>query len=453
MIRACQSAPPAKRVLLVGLVCAVLLSLVFVWRARRSERVTAEAPTSVLDRFSPDGMLAEADKFVNDPAFRRAELERSFTNPNNSYSKERLSNYGLGNKGWDLLPEWNPRSIVATDAPFGESPESALPLWDGTRPSSMDGWVALGREVFFRYPLRADVIAKYALAHPEEAAGRGVIKLPDGTYPGLVRFLDIDGKSALGITCALCHTNLDGGTLVVGEARRAFDFGALRLAHSASVKGSIEPELARRMRLWGPGRADVTEDDDEDPVAIPDLWGLRYQGYLTQAGTIRHGGPAALAIRQETQLLTSNHQRIRPPRVLAYALAMFVYSLEGRTTAPASHPGSALFSQHCARCHSSVVRGGDLVSAVSVGTDGSLAVGQARGTGYYRTPSLVRVKRGAPYLHHGAVRTIADLLSPERLAPGFHGGAVGDGPVAGHAFGTELSPKDREALVAFVEAL
>ena len=35
-------------------------------------------------------------------------------------------------------------------------------------------------------------------------------------------------------------------------------------------------------------------------------------------------GPAALAIRQETQLLTSNHQRIRPPREVAVALALGV---------------------------------------------------------------------------------------------------------------------------------
>ena len=176
----------------------------------------------------------------------------------------------------------------------------------------MEAWVALGREVFFRYPMRADVIAKYAVEHPAEAATRGVVKLPDGTYPGLVHFVDIDGKEALGITCALCHSSSDGSAtgLLVGEARKSFDFGALRLAHAASVKGTIEPELARRMRLWGPGRADVTEDDDEDPVAIPDLWGLRHQTHLTQAGTIRHEGPSALAIRQETQLLTSNHQKL-----------------------------------------------------------------------------------------------------------------------------------------------
>ena len=453
--------------LLLGLAVGVFLILLVVVLARRpsasigptTDRADAAQVRPTYDRLSPEGMLKEADRFVDDAAFRRAELEKSFVNPNNSYSKERLAHYGLGQKGWDLLPEWNPRSVVATDARDAAALRGGAPLWDGKRPTSMEGWVALGREVFFRYPLRAEVIAKYAVEHPAEAATHGVAKMPDGTYPGLVHFVDIDDKEALGITCALCHSNVEGSALVVGEARRSFDFGALRLAYAAETKGKLDVELARRMRLWGPGRADVTEDDDEDPVAIPDLWGLRHQTHLTQAGTIRHEGPTALAIRQETQLLTSNHQKIRPPRVLAYALTLFVYSLEAPASAPAASPavvspsGAPLFANHCARCHSNTVHGGDLVSSVSVGTDGALAAGQARGTGYYRTPALLRVKRGAPFLHHGAVKSVRELLSPARLTAGYHGGAVGDGPVPGHPFGMDLSAVERDALVAYVEAM
>jgi len=408
---------------------------------------------AVADRFSQEGMLAEAGRFLDDPAFRREALERSLVNHANTYSKDRLAHYALEKTGWDLLPEWNPRSLAAADVADVGALRASAPIWDGKRPRTHAEWVALGEQVFFRYPMRADVIASYALAHPGEAATHGIQKGPDGTFLGLVRFVDVDGVAREGFTCALCHANVDGGKVVPGEARRTFDFGALRLAQAATSKGTIEPELARRMRLWGPGRADVTEDDDEDPVAIPDLFSLRAQTYLTQAGTIRHEGISSLAIRQETQLLTSNHQKIRPPRTLAVALAFYVYALDERRDPPRDHPGKPLFEAHCARCHSNAVRGGDLVSAVSVGTDSALAMGKARGTGYLRTPALLRVKRGAPYLHHGAVRTLADLLSPERLSPGFHGGAAGDGPVPGHPFGTELSPADRAALVSYVEAM
>ena len=72
-----------------------------------------------------------------------------------------------------------------------------------------------------------------------------------------------------------------------GSARRSFDYGRLRVAYFAETGAYVDPGLAARMASWGPGRADVTEDDDEDPVTIPDLWGLRVQPWLTQAGTIR----------------------------------------------------------------------------------------------------------------------------------------------------------------------
>jgi mono/diheme cytochrome c family protein len=217
------------------------------------------------------------------------------------------------------------------------------------------------------------------------------------------------------------------------------------------------------LRSWGPGRADVTEDDDEDPVAIPDLWGLRHQTFLTQAGTIRHTGPAALAIRQETQLLTSNHQRIRPPRELAYALAMYLYSLAPplRTkdeSAGAGDPaavslGRTLFRRACASCHSNAAFGGDVVSVERVDTDRALATGAARGTGNYRPPALVRVSAAAPYFHDGSVATLEDVLAPERLEPSFSGGFLGPGAVRGHAFGTERPAADRTALVAYMRTL
>lgn len=211
------------------------------------------------------------------------------------------------------------------------------------------------------------------------------------------------------------------------------------------------------MATWGPGRADVTEDVDEDPVAIPDLWALRDDAALTQAGGIRHTGPTALAIRQETQLLHSNHERVRPPRELAWALAMFLYSLQ---PAPVAHEataitarGAKLFERGCSECHSNPSYGGSLVAADRVGTDPALANGAARGTGRYRPPALVRVGDAAPYLHHGAVPTLEDLLSPDRLSADYRGSPLGPGPVKGHAFGTDWPAEDRAAIVAWMRTL
>src|SRR5262249_46091847 len=159
-----------------------------------------------------------------------------------------------------------------------------------------------------------------------------------------------------------------------------------------------------------------TEDDDEDPVAVPDLWGLRHASHLTQAGTIKHAGPTALAIRQETQLLTSNHQTVRPPRELAFALAMFLYSLQPPPAAPAADAavaarGKGLFQASCASCHANAVQGGGVEPAERIATDRALADGKARGTGFYRTPALTRVANAAPYFHDGSVATLEDVLS------------------------------------------
>jgi mono/diheme cytochrome c family protein len=418
-----------------------------------------------IDRWSTEGMLAEGARFIDDPAWRRAQVEASLVNPKNTYSRQRLDSYGLRTKGWDLLPEWNPRSVQATKATAEKlragqrvdvDPKIA-PIWDEKRPVDIAGWVALGREVFFRYPLRVEVFMDWAFTHPDAGEKVGVRADANGDYPGVVEFVNVDGKSALGITCAICHTNIEDGKTVAGSARRVFDYGALRLAYHADTKVPVSADLARRMKTWGPGRADVTEDDDEDPVAIPDLWGLRHQSHLTQAGTIAHVGPTALAIRQETQLLHSNHQKVRPPRALAYALAMYIYSLtpparEAKTDEAATR-GKGLFATHCKGCHENDAFGGSPIAAKKIGTDPALANGGARGTGNYRPPALIQVSAAAPYFHQGAVPTLEDVLSPARLDASYAKSPLGKGPVKGHEYGLDLSKEQRADVVAFLRTL
>lgn len=354
------------------------------------------------------------------------------------------------------MPEWNPRSI-ALPADLSKIGNDVAPLWNGVKPTTSAEWVALGRQVFFAYPLRAEPLAEFAIKTPVLAEETGVERDDRGAYPGLVSFVDIDGRKRIGITCALCHTAVIDGRVHEGVARRRFDYGRLRIAYHRETKEPVDPDLARRMATWGPGRADVTEDVDEDPVAIPDLFGLREQTALTQAGTIRHHTPVALAIRQETQLLHSNHERVRPPRVLAWALAMYLYSLAPEQPAKeqtvAVRQGAALFARHCAECHSNPAYGGAPVAATTIGTDLSLARGAARGTGNYRPPALLRVAGAAPYLHHGAVATLEDLFSSERLEPTFNRSPLGPGPVPGHEYGVRWPESDRTALIAWLRTL
>lgn len=409
--------------------------------------------------FTEPWLLAQADRYLgDDPTHRRRALERSLRNPENTYSRTRLGAYARADLGWDLLPEWTPRvravdrQLVA-DLAAGRplALQGAAPLWDGARPTTLAQWQELGRRVFFGYPLRPEVFAEHALAHPDVARAVGLRAAPDGSVPGTVAFLDIDGRARVGITCALCHVAIEGDAVVVGRARRDFDYGGMRLAYHRDTGAPIDARLAERMAAWGPGRADITEDDDEDPVAIVDLWQIQSLGALTQAGTLRHAelgedAPLALAIRQETQILHANRERTRPPRALAWALAMYIYSLTPppprASTDPAVARGDAIFRRDCTACHSGPTLSGEPIPAEDIGTDPALARGTSRGTGVYRPAPLLRVGDAAPYLHHGVVASLEQLFDPARLAA-----------IPGHVPGTDLAPAERADLIAYLRTL
>jgi cytochrome c5 len=408
-----------------------------------ADRAVAEAPG---DRVAPSA----ATSFTVKPW----SVEASLTSHNNIYAKTRLSGYGMKLGGWEMLPTWIPTTRPVDDA-FVASlrsgkpvklDSSAKPLWNGEVPTRMADWVALGRKVFYEYPLRSEVFAEHALRTQDVADRVGLLADEKGVWPGVVAYQTVDGRDEIGITCALCHVSIEDGLAVEGRARRSFDYGEMRLSFYRDTGAPISDDLKRRMASWGPGRADITQDDDEDPVAIVDLWGVRDHEYLTQAGTLRNVHPAAVAIRQETQILHANHERIRPPRELAWALAMFVYSL---TPPPRKLPvqdsevvsrGKSLFAKSCEHCHIDKSYGGLPIAAEKVGTNPVLAHGKARGTGLYRPSPLIRVAQAGPYLHDGTVATLEDLMDPKREVPG-------------HRFGVDWPKADRQALIAFLTTL
>ena len=203
-------------------------------------------------------ILAEGARFLDDTPARRAALEAALTNHDNAYSRLRLGSYGHGTRGWDMLPIWNPRSLPVTaelaktlatgDIPA--LPADRAPLWDGVRPTTMAGWVALGRRVFFEYPMRAEVFMEYGLQKSALAAAVGIERTADGSVPGLVVFANIDGETRVGITCAICHSTVRQGAVVAGAARRAFDYGRLRVAYDVEHDTVRSPEELRRMKSW-----------------------------------------------------------------------------------------------------------------------------------------------------------------------------------------------------------
>jgi cytochrome c peroxidase len=93
-----------------------------------------------------------------------------------------------------------------------------------------------------------------------------------------------------------------------------------------------------------------------------------------------------------------------------------------------------------------------------VGTDPGLALDTRKGTGFYKVPSLKGVWYRGHYLHDGAVASLEEMFDPDRLkAAHIPGGWSPPGTesraIRGHEFGLNLTPEEREQLIAFLRTL
>jgi mono/diheme cytochrome c family protein len=272
---------------------------------------------------------------------------------------------------------------------------------------------------------------------------------------GLVRARMPDGSVALALTCASCHTAPGpDGRLLAGLPNAALDVGRTVLeAQGIPAAWSRDAHAA-----WGPGRVDVTTDAGNEPARIPDLRPVRWLTHLHQDATLRGSDAVTLAIRIETLVITANNQTIRPPRLIALALAEYVRSLADDLPAPeaaaaASPRGAELFAQSCAGCHAPPGFTGPPVRLAAVGTDPTLGLSRDRGTGTYRVPSLRGVGTRGPLLHDATVPSLAALLDPARPTPAFAQRLHGAGPVRGHLYGLSLPDPDRRDLIAYLSNL
>jgi cytochrome c5 len=405
-----------------------------------------------------------ARAYLEDPAFARDELIASLVNPNNGYSRLRLAHYATGDAAdWDRLPEWNPPAepIAAEeiDQPGGASPvalsERAAPL---PLPASVSGeddpaLVALGRAAFERYPMQLAPYLVVALASRAAAARYGLWVDAGAGVGGLVRARMADGSGALAITCSTCHAApLPGGGVASGLPNAALDVGAAML----DARGEPAALPTDPLAAWGAGRLDVTTTTGLEPARIPDLRPARWLTYLQQDATVRARGATGLAIRIETLIITSHQAALRPPRMVALALAAYLRTLAGAlpaVAAAASPHGADLFEATCAGCHAPPGFTGEPVALALIGTDPILGLSADRGTGCYRVPSLLGVGSRGPLLHDGTVPSIDALFDPARLTDGFTQRLHGSGPVLGHPFGVDLPDDDRQALIAYLHTL
>lgn len=408
---------------------AILVAMIALWVGCGELEQTPEPEVDPGETLA--WMEAYQERYLGDRAWRRAQLEATLWSPELPYARKRLNSYALPEGGWDLLPELLARSgPVFPGQAVPEELEEALPTVFPTQaPNTREEWLALGEQVFWQMPMRRDNYLEWIATRPELLEETGFERNADGSLRGLVRFKDVRGQMRVGVTCGLCH----GGGGVAGRTNTALDLGRARQMFNESygIDGS-------RFASWGPGRVDITDDLADDPLRVPNLWGTRHQSYLNASGIVRVANPASVAIRFETQYIPGHGLEARPNRVLSWALAMYVLSLEPPASPAVSpeHPGRAVFELQCASCHNPD-RGfsGDLIHSWLLTGGVSAAESPMRGTGMMKVPSLVGIGQGGPFMHDGRHAELRDVLE------------------ARHPTGAVLSAEERDDLLSYLQSL
>ena len=370
-------------------------------------------------------------RYDESESFRRGALIASLENPDNGYSRLRLERY-LPDR-WETLPTWNPGIRVVSDADIGGAqPDSDFsPLEIELVPWEEAPLLELGRRAFYEYPVQLMPFTAAALTDGDAPEHYGVWSV-EGRLGGLVWTALPGNAVSLSVTCSTCHATSRDEQLLTGKNNARLDIGLMATDFRGDAANLV----------WGPGRLDVTNDDSDNPAAIPDLRPVRYQEQLQRAATVKND-LIALAIRTETLIITSLGETVRPPRKLAFALALFLWRLPNvpaRTPDESSEAGARSFEQRCASCHRAPSYSGPPVPLELIGTDPLVGASSERGTGAYRVPSLRGVGDRSPLFASGSVRDLDELLDPTRAA-------------AGHPFGLDLESSQRADLRHFLETL
>ena len=396
-------------------------------------------------------------------AHRRASLLASLVNPDNAYSRLRIDNYAIAGTAWEVLPVWNPAVERVTpaqlDVPGGgaREPMNPSPLrWEaGAERDDEAALLTLGEAAFFGYPLQRSPDLKWAVRSRQSSLDYGFWLDDARGAGGIVRVRLADGTSGLALTCSSCHAVRGHNGLVVGQGNERLEPGRLAVEAAAAAGGGGGGTL--NAATWGPGRIDVSTEAGTEPVRMADLRPVALLSHLHADATVAQIDRESLAIRIETLMITSSEGVVRPPRVVARALAAYVWSLASSlpnpdpVTLPAMH-GRAILEARCGACHTPPSFSGAPVAVEAVGTNPIVGMSKDRGTGMYRVPSLRGVGTRTLLLHDASLSSLESLLDPARLQPDYANG-VRPGPVPGHEYGLDLAPADRQDLIAYLRGL
>lgn len=247
----------------------------------------------------------------------------------------------------------------------------------------------------------------------------------------------VDGKhlKSVGITCALCHSQVDN-SVTKGVGKRLDGWPNRDLNPGAII--ALSPALTRQQKAvydsWGPGRYDARFNIDgiNAPVLISPVFGLQSVGFETYTGdgpisywnnyvaVTQMGGHGSFSDPRLGISITQKPDLVTPklPALLQYQLSLKTPPPPGTFDRVAAQRGEALFKgkARCSSCHipptfTDVLSGPDrrvplLHDPAEVGTDPLTA--QRSATKQYRTTPLRALWQHPPYFHDGSA---GDLLA------------------------------------------
>jgi len=315
-----------------------------------------------------------------------------------------------------------------------------------------------GDDVFWTQTLRLDEAIEAAL-DPTTALGLGLKVDADALPPGVLETADLSspattvaligldavvgvkGKvdarghlTSVGITCALCHSNVDDsvmhgiGRRVDGQANHDLDPGAI-IALSPGLAGN--QAALDVLNSWGPGFYDPrwNEDGINHPVVIPSIYGLKDVPLETYTGdgpisywnayvavTQMHGQGQFFDPRVDVAVIY-DPDLVTPklPSLFEYEVSLAAPPVAASAyDAAAAERGAALFAgaARCSTCHTGATRtdaSTTLHAATETGMDPVTAMRSA--TGRYRTTPLRALLANGPYFHDGSAKTLAAVVA------------------------------------------
>ena len=251
---------------------------------------------------------------------------------------------------------------------------------------------------------------------------------------GTVETIDgVDRLTSVGITCALCHSDVDDSVLPgIGKRLDGYPNKDIDPGFILSLSPALQdPEVQAVLTSWGPGKFDAfwNRDGINDPTVIPPAYGLNgvhnstytsegdisyWNAYVavTQMGAIGNFSDDEIGINIEVDndLVTSKLPALKEYqfslRAPAPPVGSFDFEAAGR--------GKLVFENEgqCSSCHAGTKftdSNFTLHTPEEVGTDALLATRSK--SGQYRTTPLAGIWQRAPYFHNGSAASLEDVVA------------------------------------------